>query len=191
MFMKVLMASLLMLGGVQTVAFAQETAPVTQAQSRPTEESLHQLLEVMQVRKLIEAMSGQLDAAFSNTLKKQLEGRDLTAEDQQRIEQARARLKEVVTKVLNWETMQAIYLQAYGDTFSQAEVDSLITFYSSPTGQAVVAKLPLAMQNAMAATQQRLLTVVPQMQQIARDTVSQIGTHGTGTGAAASKHPSG
>jgi hypothetical protein len=172
--MKALVASLLMLGGIQSVVVAQEAAPPVQSADRPTDDSLRQLLQIMQARKIIQQAAAQIDATFTAMMNKQLEGKTLSPEDRQRIEDAKARLKEATQGMLTWEAMEPIYLKAYGDTFSQSEIDSLIAFYSSPAGQAIVAKLPLAMQNAMAATQQRMMTLLPKVQQIAKDTATQI-----------------
>ena len=55
----------------------------------------------------------------------------------------------------------------------------MIAFYSSPAGQAVVAKLPLVAQNTMAAMQQQMKSLMPQAQQIAKDTATEINSqHG-------------
>jgi uncharacterized protein len=173
--MKALVASILMLGGLASgPALAQAPAPATQAADRPTDESVRQLLQIMQGGKIVQQAAAQLQTAFTAMLNKQLEGKSLSEEDRQRIAEARTRLKVITDKILTPETMEPIFVKVYADTFSQAEIDSLIGFYSSPAGQAIVAKLPLAAQNAMTATQQAMMSVMPQVQQIAKDTATQI-----------------
>ena len=78
--------------------------------------------------------------------------------------------------MLTWENMEPTYLKIYEDSFSQSEVDSMIAFYSSPGGQAVVAKLPLVAQNTMQAMLQQMKSLMPQAQQIAKDTATAINT---------------
>lgn len=173
--MKALVAAILMLSAlVSGPVFAQAPAQAAQTPDRPTDDSVRQLLQIMQAQKVVQQAAGQVQTVFNGMLNKQLEGKTLSAEEQQRITNARARLKEFTDKMLNWEIMEPIYLKAYGETFSQAEIDSLIAFYSSPAGQAVVAKLPLAVQNAMAATQQAMMNLMPQVQQMAKDAATQI-----------------
>ena len=181
--MKAFVASVLMLIGIPAAVFAQQAATSVQNADRPTDDSIRQLLQIMQARKIVEQLATQMDAIFTATINRQLEGKTLSDEDRQRIADAKARMKEVTGGLLKWEVMEPIYLKTYGDTFSQSEVDSLIGFYSSPAGQSIIAKLPLATQNAMAAVQQHMMTLMPKVQQIAKDTATQINTsqheHGT------------
>jgi hypothetical protein len=48
--------------------------------------------------------------------------------------------------------MKAAYLAIYRQNFSQEEVDSLITFYQSPTGKMFLKKMPMVTQDSMRAT---------------------------------------
>jgi uncharacterized protein len=159
----------------QQTPSAPPTAPAAgEAQTPPSEVSVRQLLEVMQARKMVERMNEKVDAMFTSTMKNMLQGKTLTPEQQQRVDDARARMGEMMKEAFNWEALEPMYLEVYSKTFSQSEVDSMTAFYSSPAGQAVVAKLPLAMENSMAFIQQRMLTLLPKMQQVAKDTAEQI-----------------
>src|SRR5262249_25739420 len=98
-----------------------------------------------------------------------LEGKDLTAEQKEEIEARRQKLAGLVKQMLSWESMEQMYLKVYGETFTQQEIDGMTAFYSSPTGHAVVAKLPLAMKNSMLHMQQRMQSMIPQIQQLAKE----------------------
>jgi hypothetical protein len=67
-----------------------------------------------------------------------------------------------------------IYLKIYADSFSQAEVAGMLSFYRSPVGHAVVQKLPLVMQNTMTSMQQRMAALVPKIQQLAQEPAAEI-----------------
>lgn len=170
--------ALLMLSGASGLAIAQSTpaapAATTPAADRPTDESVRQLLQVQKAQSMLEQLSKQMDTMFTAMINKQLENQTLSDEDKQRIEAGRERLKVLTSKMLTWENMEPTYLKIYEDSFSQSEVDSMIAFYSSPAGQAVVAKLPLVAQNTMAAMQQQMKSLMPQVQQIAKDTATDI-----------------
>lgn len=56
------------------VALAQSTDTTTQSESRPSEESVRHLLEVMQAQKIVQTLSAQMDGMFDSMVKKQLEG---------------------------------------------------------------------------------------------------------------------
>ena len=176
--MKVIATALLMLSCVSGLAIAQQT-PAAPAADRPTDDSVRQLLQIQKAQTVIEKVSKQMDATFTAMINQQLQNKELSAEDQQRVEAGRARLKEITGKLLNWQTMEPMYVKIYEDSFSQSEIDSMIAFYSSPPGQAIVAKLPLVAQNTLIAMQEQMKPLMPQAQQIAKDTATAINTkHG-------------
>ena len=179
--MKVIATAILALSCASGLAMAQTaaTAPAALAASvpaadRPTDDSIRQLLQIQKAQSVLQQVVKQVDGSFTAMLSQQLQDKTLSDDDRQRIEAARARLKTLTGKVLAWENMEPMYLKIYGDSFSQSEIDSMIAFYSSPAGQAVVAKLPLVAQNTMAAMQQQMKSLMPQVQQIAKDTATDI-----------------
>jgi hypothetical protein len=181
--MKIIATALLMLSCASGLAIAQQTPTAPDASvpaaDRPTDDSVRQLLQIQKAQNVLEQVSKQMDATFTAMINQQLQNKALSAEDQQRVEAGRTRLKAFTSKLLNWETMEPMYLKIYEDSFSQSEIDSMIAFYSSPAGQAVVAKLPLVAQNTLSAMQQQIKSLMPQAQQIAKDTAAEINTqHG-------------
>jgi len=155
-------------------ALAQNTPPPGAPEAKPSDASVRQLLEVMGARKIVDEVPRQVDTAMVGMLQSLLQGRDIPREQQQVIEAMRANLAKLMREEFNWDTMLPVYLQVYRDSFTQAEVDSMIAFYSSPEGQSVAKKLPQALQNTMAIMQQRTATLMPKIQQMVRDTAEQI-----------------
>jgi len=153
---------------------AQGTPQAASTPARPSDASLRRLLEVMEARKLVDGIPAQLDAAMSAAMQKQLQGQILNAEQTQILDAMRGKLQGLLQQELSWTVMEPIYLKVYGDTFSQTEINSMIGFYSSPAGHAVVQKLPLVLQNTMAVMQQRTMALMPTIQQMARETAEQI-----------------
>jgi len=47
----------------------------------------------------------------------------------------------LVKAELNWSAIEPVMIEVYRNTFSQHEVDGMLTFYRSEVGQAVIAKL--------------------------------------------------
>lgn len=156
-------------------AFSQNSTPTVATDSQPTDESLRHLLEVIDARKLVDSMSHQVDSIMTTTMQKMLQGQTISPKQQQAIDTMRAKMVSVMQENLNWDVMEPIYLKVYKETFSQAEIDGMIGFYSSPAGHAVVEKLPLAMQNSMGAMQEQLTkTLIPKLQQMVQETAAQI-----------------
>ena len=176
--MKVIATAVLMLSCASGLAMAQPAPaaplPNVPAAERPSEDSVRQLLQVMHAKTIVEQISAQMDGYFSNIINQQLGNKTLSAEDQKKVDEGRARMKELMGKLLSWDSMEPIYLTTYENSFTQSEIDSMIGFYGSPAGQAVISKLPLAMQNAMGAMQGQLKSLMPQIQQVAQDTATAI-----------------
>ncbi len=157
-----------------SAAFGQQVDTATASDVKPTEDSIRQLLVVMQAKAIVDAIPKQMDGYFTSILNQSMDGKPVSAEQQQSIDKMRQKLSDMMKENFNWEAMEAIYLEVYGKTFSQSEIDSMISFYSSPAGRAVVVKLPLAMQNTMAVMQQRMQAIMPKIQQMAKDTAAEI-----------------
>jgi hypothetical protein len=153
---------------------AQSKDATISSQSKPSEESVRRLLEVMQAKQLVAAMSQQVDAMYGNMINKLLEGKTVTPEQQKVIEASRTKMMNMLKEVLSWDSMERLYLKVYADTFTQAEIDGMTAFYSSPTGHAVIVKLPLAMRNSMSEMQDRMRQMVPKIEQVAKETAEQI-----------------
>jgi uncharacterized protein len=154
--------------------FAQSTLTAGQAESKPSDASVRHLLDVMQVRQIVQTMAAQMDAMFDNIVNKQLDGQNITPEQQKRIAASRQAMQEMRKDLLSWESLEELYLKVYEESFSQQEVDGMTAFYTSPTGQAVIAKMPLVVKNSMSEMQQRVRDVIPKIQQMARDAADQV-----------------
>ena len=170
---KIVMALLVTL----SPAFAQNSTP--QSGVRPTDESVRQLLQIMDAKKLLEAMPQQIENMMTATLQQRLQGQSLSPQQQQAVDAMRTKVAALMREELDWSVMEPIYVKIYADTFSQSEIDGLVAFYTSPTGHAIIQKLPLAMQNAMTLVQQRMASLMPRIQQMAQETAAQIKAHGT------------
>lgn len=163
---------------ISTAAFAQDTA--NPSEPKPSEESVRHLLEVTQTKKILQAVSDQMDATFAAMVKQQVgDQQNLTPEQQQAIEARRKAAADMVKKLLSWDSMEALYLKVYQETFTQSEVDGMLEFYSTPAGQAVIAKLPLAAKNTASEMQQRIRQMLPKLQQMAKEAADEVKSPGS------------
>lgn len=143
----------------------------------PTSDSIRRLLQLTDVRALIDTMHAQMKALSSAMVQKMLQGQAVSQEQQQTIDAALERIDKLESEQLSWEKLEPLYVKVYQQTFTQSEVDGMIGFYSSPAGQAVVRKLPLAVQNSVGAIQQQMATdLIPKLQQLTEDLANQLKT---------------
>jgi hypothetical protein len=166
---------------------AQSPDASTPSQSKPSEESIRHLLDVMQAKQLVAAMSQQVDTLYKTMINKALEGKSIPPEKQKILEASRAKMMNMMKEMFSWESMEHLYLKVYADTFTQDEINGMTAFYSSPAGHAVIVKLPLAMKNTMSEMQERMKELIPKMEQLAKETADEVKTQGT----PAPKNPAG
>jgi len=161
-------------------AFAQEATTVA-PEFKASEESIHHLLDVMQSKTIVETMSQQVDGMYAGMVNKLLDGKDLTPEQQKQIQARGAKARDLASQMLSWDSMERLYMKVYSETFTQSEIDGMTAFYASPAGHAVIMKMPLAVKNTMVVMQERMKSLVPQLQQMAKETAEQVKAEDTGT----------
>jgi uncharacterized protein len=151
------------------MASAQNAQPAA-ASPPPTEASVKRLFEVMHTTTLLDSYIAQLDQTMQASLREALKGQSLNTEQQQIIDDMRGEYMEMLRKEIEWSSIEPTLIEVYRRTFSAEEVDDIIRFYSSPSGQAVVTKLPVAMQQISQLMRQRVVELTPKLMQLQADT---------------------
>jgi hypothetical protein len=89
-----------------------------------------------------------MDAGMQAGLRQALKDRKPTAKQQQIIDEMRGRIVAVMRETLSWSKLEPAIREVYQKNLTQGEVNDMITFYESPTGRAVIDKLPAIMLKA-------------------------------------------
>ncbi len=179
-----LLAGLLLTGTLQ----AQESAPVPVSaagpvaaspdQTPPSDESLHKLLEVARAHALLDSIRGQFDVLLKQVMDQAVQqgsqGKSLTAQQRACLDGMRVKLTSILDQTLNWDTLEPLYLRVYRESFTQTEVDGLTAFYQTPSGQALLTKMPLVMQNLLGEMKGMMQSVQQQMLEVQKETVQQL-----------------
>lgn len=168
--------TLLILALCGSAAFGAENAsPGPSATGSPaSEESIKQLLEVAQARKLIDSVMSQMDTLMLQTIQQATQGKEIPPKVQKEIDTQQAEVTRLMKELLDWSKLEPMYVRIYQKTFSQPEVDGMIAFYKTPAGQAVIAKMPAAMQNTMDEMQQMMLPAMQKMQRMQQDVAKEM-----------------
>jgi len=149
-------------------------AATTAADATPNAASVQELLAVSGMHAIVDNMATQYRAAIKKSMQKSYEGKNLN-EDQQKIESdAEDKAVDILTRLLNWDTLSPAVGEIYSSTYTQTEIDGLIKFYNSPSGKALTAKQPVAMQKTMAQMQLKVSEIMPELKQLAMDTAQQL-----------------
>ena len=135
------------------------------ADTPPSEDSIKQLLDVTQAHKMVDTMNSQMQTMLKNSLQAATQGQKVTPQIQKEIDQIEQEMTSEMKDVLTWSKLEAMYIRVYQKSFSAQEVDGLIAFYRTPTGQALLTKMPIVLQNSMNEVQQMIMPMVQRMQQ--------------------------
>src|SRR5882762_7757157 len=160
---------------VMTLVLAVCASQAAYAQdAKPAEQSIRQLFEVMHSSNLLNAYLTQIDGTVRASMQQALAGQQLNPKQKQILEDMGREIGALVKAELNWPAIEPMMIDVYRNTFSQHEVDGMLTFYRSDTGQAVIAKLPAAMQQSMTSIQGHVKTLTPRIAQLEKDTAAQL-----------------
>ena len=160
---------------VVTLVFAVFAAQAALAQeAKPSEASVRQLFEVMHSSKLLDAYMTQIDTTMRASMQQALAGQQLNPKQQKILDDMGRQIGSLVKAELNWPAIEPLMIDVYRNTFSQHEVDGMLAFYRSEAGQAVIAKLPTAMQLSMTGIQSHAQALTPKIVQLEKDTAAQL-----------------
>lgn len=140
------------------------------AAAKPSEESIREILRIVDAKKVIDLMFSQMDGMMKTTMAQAM-GRDVTPEQQAIVEKFQKKVVEMMKAELSWEKLEPIYIQIYQKTLTQDEIDGMITFYKSPAGDAVIKKLPAIMQESMAMMQNQMGNMAQKIQVMMEESV--------------------
>ena len=69
-----------------------------------------------------------------------------------------------VKQDLSWDKVKPLYIEAFRDTFDQAEVDGISAFFASPSGQAYATKQGMLTQRTNAALEAKMQPMLARAQ---------------------------
>jgi hypothetical protein len=158
-------------GSVVAAAATPSSQPASAA-------SINELLRVMQVHKLMDLVIAQVvaqeDGRFRRTAMQMTNGQSPDASEQKIIDAQAAKMDELLKQEMSWDSIKPIYVDLYSKHFTQQEINDALDFYRSPSGQAMVTKMPAVMAQATQLRQARMASYAPQSQKIFQDTKAQI-----------------
>ena len=148
--------------------------PSYAAETPPSEASIRELLNVTDAKAMIDQMYGQMDGIMGQALKEGLGDVVLNAEQEKVMAEFRGKMVDLMRDEMGWEKLEPIYIDLYSRTFSQSEIDGMLVFYRSESGKAVLAKLPLLVQNLMQFTVERTKSLMPRLRVLVDEYVPKV-----------------
>ena len=150
--------------------------PAFAADDAASDASIRELLEVTQSQKMLDGMMAQMDSLMHKSMQQSLQGVALTDEQQKIMDEMQVKMVALLKEEMSWDSMEPVLVDIYKKSFTQPEVNGMLDFYKSPAGQAVIAKMPVVMQNSMQLMQSKMRTMMPRLQQLQQETMEKLKT---------------
>ena len=151
-------------------AYAAEPLPA----GAPTEESVRELLNISETRKMLDTQLVEMRRALDTNLAGVTSNPELNDAQREIVEQWKGEFIGVLGDYLDWKNLEPLFIDVYRRSFTRAEVDSMVAFYRTPGGRALVSKMPTVLQNSMTAMQSRMVELQPRMQKLQEDLRSRL-----------------
>ena len=139
------------------------TSPWSAYAAQPSAESIETLLSITRVEALLDSVYSNTEQVMRQAMSQSMAGKTLTPEQKRFLDTAPKRFADVMRDELSWASLKPMYVQIYQESFTQEEIDGLIAFYGTPTGQATINKMPVVMQKSMAGIQTRMQPFLEKM----------------------------
>ena len=80
-----------------------------------------------------------------------------------------AKLAAVVSKQTNWNLVKPKFIKIYDEAYSDQELDTMLAFYRSPTGHAVIERSGGLLAKTNEITEAQIQAAAPEGQKVIRD----------------------
>ena len=140
----------------------------------PSDESLRELMKITDMPRMLESSMAQVDAMMNATMQQALAGQEVSEADQKVLQEMQGEMVTLLKQEMSWAQLEPVFMQIYSDSLSQSEVDGMLEFYRSEAGKAVIAKMPVIMQNSMQLMQQKMGSMMPKIQEIQQAAIAKI-----------------
>lgn len=79
------------------------------------------------------------------------------------------KLTDTLQPQIGWEALKPDYVRIFAETYPEDQIDSMLAFYKSPAGQALIEKLPSVEQQVGQILQKKVQALQPQVKQMFDD----------------------
>ncbi|MDE1175474.1 MAG: DUF2059 domain-containing protein [Edaphobacter sp.] len=101
----------------------------------------------------------------------QLFGGQVPPDSKAKFDAFELQLKQATEAQIGWKVLGPEYVDLYAKTYTEPELDAILSFYKSPAGQSMLTKSPELSAQSMQLVQAKMTTLQPQLQKLAQDFV--------------------
>lgn len=129
------------------------------------QEKVDALVEVMNLDEMVDAMHIQIQNMMNN-LHQNLE---ITESERPLFDEYYQKVGAVMQEQLSWKQFEPMMLNIYNKHFTEEEITAMLEFYRSETGQSILSKMPVVMQESMVTSQAMAQRLMPEVQALTEE----------------------
>lgn len=125
---------------------------------------VEELIRVTKLDQLMSQMSTQMTARMKQAAAQQNARHPYTPDQQKAVDDYITQIQKITLDAVSWDKVKSQVLAIYTETYTDSELDGILAFYRSPSGQAFIAKSPQLMTKTMQLVNEQMTVVQPQIQ---------------------------
>lgn len=143
--------------------------PVTKADDASKRAKIEEIFKVSKLDQLLKQSIAMSMNQVKSGFYQQLFGVKVPPDQQQTMVEFQDKVEKLMTDALSWESLEPAYAKIFADAYTEEEIDGILAFYKSPSGQALLAKTPVLMAQGSLLAQQRVTAIQPQLQELMKE----------------------
>lgn len=159
---------------IATFVLALVVVPCARADEASKRAKVEELITVMHIDRMMDQMMEAMKEQSEQMMQQQPGADSMTAEQKRIVADHQAQALQIVIDSMSWKSLEPEFVTLYAENFTEEEIDGMVTFYKSPTGQAVLNKMPQLMTAAMQLAQSRMVDVQPKLKALTEDLTKQL-----------------
>ncbi|MET3118623.1 hypothetical protein AAKU64_002856 [Undibacterium sp. GrIS 1.8] len=148
--------------------------PASAQDNKPSAESIRQLFVLTNTPSMLNNLTQQLDGMMKNVMEEALKGQPATEAQQKQLDKFRMKIVAIQTEEMKWEKLEPVFINIYSESLTQDDVNGIIAFYKSDAGQAYIKKMPVMMQNTMAAMQKMIVPMMAKISEASKELATDL-----------------
>ena len=127
--------------------------------------NIERLLEVTNSEEIVKSILGQTEQMMSN-MGAQI---GVRPNEEEYFSNFSEKVFDLLTNEMNWDTLKTDFIELYSQNFTEKEIADMLSFYETDSGRAMVEKMPLVLQESIQLSQNRMMSIMPDIQEMARE----------------------
>jgi hypothetical protein len=151
------------------VCIALVASPLAHADEASKEAKVRELFTAMRMEHTMEQMMGMMQQQVQQMARNAPVSDTMTPPQKKLTDEYLAGTMKLATESMGWKAIEPEYVKLYATTYTEQEIDGILTFYRSPAGQAMLAKAPELSSGAIKIVQAKMADLQPKMKSMQDD----------------------